>query len=84
MILLLLYPSISHTPTHTCTYMHPHAHTSAEGFAVYHVGSCEKVSEESNIMKVEFKRIILASVQNGLEAGVRQEDLQGSYYNNTS
>ena len=42
------------------------------------------MSEESNIMKVEFKRIILASVQNGLEAGVRQEDLQGSYYNNTS
>lgn len=35
-------------------------------------------------MKVKFKRIILASVQNGLEAGVRQEDLQGSYYSDAS
>lgn len=56
-------------------------HTRQQRGCHYRVGSCEKVPEkESDIMKVEFKRIILASVQNG----VRQEDLQGSYYSNAS
>lgn len=60
-------------------------HTRQQRGCHYRVGSCEKVPEkESDIMKVKFKRIILASVQNGLEAGVRQEDLQGSYYSDAS
>lgn len=52
------------THLHTCTHIHLHTHTPVKEFALYPVGSCEKVPKEGcNTMEVVFKRIIVAAVR---------------------